>query len=55
MNRRSFLRTALASSVVLGNATRASAADGGKAYVGNIGIQLYTLRDALGQDAAGTL
>jgi sugar phosphate isomerase/epimerase len=55
MNRRSFLRTALASSIVLGNAPRAAAMDGGKSYVENIGLQLYTLRDALGKDAAGTL
>jgi len=55
MNRRSFLRCSLASSLALGTASRAHAVDGGKSYVENIGIQLYTLRDALGKDAAGTL
>jgi sugar phosphate isomerase/epimerase len=56
MERRTFLRSAAATSLVLtpaGQALAALAPD--NAYRKNIGIQLYTLRDALKQDAAGTL
>ncbi len=56
MERRSFLRSAAATSLVLtpaGQVLAALAPD--NAYRKNIGIQLYTLRDALKQDAAGTL
>jgi sugar phosphate isomerase/epimerase len=55
MNRRSFLRTTFATSIVLGTAQRAFAQDGGTGYVENIGLQLYTLRDALAKDPAATL
>ncbi len=54
MNRRHFLRTAGAGSLVLG-AGRALALEAGEEYLKNIGIQLYTLRGPLGEDAAATL
>ncbi len=56
VNRRSFLRsTAAASFTILpaGSVLAALAPD--NVYRKNIGIQLYTLRDALGKDAPGTL
>lgn len=56
MNRRSFVRSASVSALALTPASSlfaALAAD--NPYRKNIGIQLYTLRDALGKDAAGTL
>lgn len=55
MNRRSFLlRTAAATAAFsTGRAFAALAAD--EQYKTNLGIQLYTLRGALGKDAAGTL
>ena len=56
MKRRTFLRTTAVSSLVFGQTgglLAALAPD--NVYRKNIGIQLYTLRDALGKDAAGTL
>lgn len=56
MKRRLFLRSAAVSSLALAPAARlfgALAPD--NPYRKNIGIQLYTLRDALAKDAAGTL
>lgn len=56
MNRRSFVRTSAAASLVLIPADRllASLAPDNP-YRRNIGIQLYTLRDALAKDPTGTL
>lgn len=56
MNRRTFIRTTAATSLALsqtGNLFAALEAD--NTYRKNIGIQLYTLREALGIDPAGTL
>lgn len=55
MNRRQFLTTAAAGSAFAGtaNTLRALAAD--NAYRANIGIQLYTLRDQIRDDLAGTM
>lgn len=56
MKRRTFLRTTAVSSLVFGQTgglLAALAPD--NVYRKNLGIQLYTLRDALGKDAAGTL
>ncbi|MCW1883167.1 sugar phosphate isomerase/epimerase [Luteolibacter flavescens] len=56
MQRRTFLRSAVVSSLALTPASQllAALAPDNK-YRKNIGIQLYTLRDALGKDTAGTL
>ena len=56
MNRRRFVRSAALSSLALtpaGSLLAALAPD--NVYRKNIGIQLYTLRDALSKDPAGTL
>lgn len=56
MNRRAFVRSAALSTLALtpaGSLLAALAPD--NAYRKNLGIQLYTLRDALGKDPAGTL
>ena len=56
MKRRTFLRSAAVSSLALTPASQVLAAlSPDNKYRKNIGIQLYTLRDALGKDAAGTL
>jgi sugar phosphate isomerase/epimerase len=56
MKRRTFLRSAAVSSLALTPASQVLAALApDNKYRKNIGIQLYTLRDALGKDAAGTL
>jgi sugar phosphate isomerase/epimerase len=56
MNRRSFIRTTAATSVLLGQSGNLFAAlEADNAYRKNIGIQLYTLRKELGKDPAGTL
>jgi len=55
MNRRSFLRTSAASSVFAGTAQTLSALAADNAYRANIGIQLYTLRDALNADTPATM
>ena len=54
MNRRNFLYTGLVTTLAL-QAERLFALEGGTAYRDNIGIQLYTLRNELKVDAAGTL
>jgi sugar phosphate isomerase/epimerase len=55
VNRRQFLRTTAATSIVLSlpRAVAALAAD--NPYRKNIGIQLYTLRNELGKDTPGTI
>jgi len=55
MNRRTFIRTTAATSVVFSQAGTLYALEAENAYRKNIGIQLYTLRNELGQDPAGTL
>jgi len=56
MKRRNFLRTTAASSIAFGTTGGLLAAlSPDNVYRKNIGIQLYTLRDALSKDAAGTL
>lgn len=56
MQRRAFIRSAAAASLTLGSGGRLAAALApDNAYRKNLGIQLYTLRDALQRDAAGTL
>jgi sugar phosphate isomerase/epimerase len=55
MNRRNFIRTTAATTLALGQTGNLYALDAENPYRKNIGIQLYTLRDALGKDAAGTL
>lgn len=56
MNRRSFLLSSAATSLALAPSSSLLAALAkDNAYRANIGIQLYTLRDALSKDAAGTL
>ncbi len=56
MNRRNFIRTTAATTLVLSQSSplmAALAAD--DTYRKNIGIQLYTLRDSISKDTAGTL
>ena len=56
MNRRAFFRTTAATSIAFGQSGSLLAALApDNAYRKNIGIQLYTLRDALSKDPAGTL
>jgi len=55
MNRRNFIRTTAASTLVLGQSGTAFALDAENAYRRNIGLQLYTLRNELGKDTPGTL
>ncbi len=55
MNRRSFIRTTAASSMVLGQTGTLFALQADDVYRRNIGIQLYTLRNEIGKDAAGTM
>jgi sugar phosphate isomerase/epimerase len=55
MNRRTFIRTTAATSVMFGQSGNLFALETDKAYQKNIGIQLYTLRNELGKDPAGTL
>lgn len=54
MNRRNFLYTGLAATLAL-QTEKLFALEGGEAYRDNIGIQLYTLRNELKTDTAGTL
>jgi len=54
MNRRLFLRTSLASSLAL-PAIPAFALEADNPYRKNIGIQLYTLRNQIKEDLAGTI
>lgn len=55
MNRRNFIRTTAATSIAFSQSGTLLALEADNTYRKNIGIQLYTLRDALGKDAAGTL
>ena len=55
MNRRSFLRTSAATSIFAGTANSLSALAADNKYRANIGIQLYTMRDAMKKDTAGTI
>jgi sugar phosphate isomerase/epimerase len=55
MNRRTFIRTTAATSLVLSQTQSLFALEAENAYRKNIGIQLYTLRRELGMDPAGTL
>lgn len=55
MNRRTFIRKAAATSIVLSQAGTLLALEAENAYRKNIGIQLYTLRNELGKDTVGTL
>ncbi len=56
MDRRHFLRTTTSAALAFGFADRAAAAlEAENVYRKNIGIQLYTLRNQIGKDAAGTL
>ncbi len=55
MNRRSFLRTSAASSVFAGTAQTLSALAADNTYRANIGIQLYTMRKSMKEDASATI
>lgn len=55
MNRRTFIRTTAASSLVPSQSGNLFAQETGDAYRKEIGIQLYTLRNELKKDPAGTL
>ncbi|MEY3895637.1 MAG: hypothetical protein RLZZ214_1156 [Verrucomicrobiota bacterium] len=55
MNRRTFIRTTAATSLVLSQTQSLFALEAENAYRKNIGIQLYTLRKELGKDPVGTL
>lgn len=55
MNRRTFIRTTSATTLALTQVGSVFALEADNAYRKNIGIQLYTLRNELGKDAAGTL
>ena len=55
MKRRNFIRTTAVAGLAMGTAQRALALEAENAYRKDIGIQLYTLRDQLAEDTAGTL
>lgn len=55
MNRRTFIRTTAATSLALSQPGNLFALETGDAYRKNMGIQLYTLRNELKKDPAGTL
>lgn len=55
MKRRHFLRSSFVSSLALAAGPSAFALEGENAYRKNIGLQLYTVREAIKADAAGTL
>jgi sugar phosphate isomerase/epimerase len=55
MNRRTFIRTTAATSLVLSTSQTSFALEAENAYRKNLGIQLYTLRNELAKDPAGTL
>ena len=55
MNRRSFLRTTAATSAFAGTAQTLSALAADDVYRANIGIQLYTMRDAMKADTSATI
>ena len=55
MNRRNFIRTAFGTSLALSQSGSLLAAPALGSYVANIGLQVYTLRDLIAKDAAGTM
>ena len=55
MNRRTFIRTTAATSLAFTQTGSLLALEAENAYRKNIGLQLYTLRNELEKDAAGTL
>ena len=55
MNRRTFIRSTAATSIALSQTGSLLAIEAENTYRKNIGIQLYTLRNELGKDPAGTL
>ena len=55
MNRRSFLRTTTVSSLALTPVSSLFALDADNPYRKNIGLQLYTLRNEIKNDVAGTM
>ena len=55
MNRRTFIRTTAATSLAFSQTGSLLALEAENAYRKNIGLQLYTLRNELEKDAAGTL
>lgn len=55
MNRRFFLRSSLASSIFAGTAQTLSALAADNTYRANIGIQLYTMRDAIKKDPSAAI
>lgn len=55
MNRRNFIRTTAAGTLAISQTGNLLALEAENAYRKNIGIQLYTLRNQIAKDAAGTL
>lgn len=55
MNRRNFIRTTAAGTLAMSQTGTLLALEADNAYRKNIGIQLYTLRNQIAKDAAGTL
>lgn len=55
MNRRNFIRTTAAGTFAMSQTGTLFALEADNAYRKNIGIQLYTLRNQISKDAAGTL
>jgi sugar phosphate isomerase/epimerase len=55
MNRRHFIRTTAAGTLAMSQTGTLLALEADNAYRKNIGIQLYTLRNQIAKDAAGTL
>ncbi len=55
MNRRHFLRTSAVSSLALAGAPSLLALEGDQPYLKNLGLQLYTVREAIKADAGATL
>jgi sugar phosphate isomerase/epimerase len=55
MNRRNFIRTTAATTIALSKSNTLMALEADDTYRENIGIQLYTLRNELKKDTAGTL
>lgn len=55
MNRRHFLRNTAGTALALASVQSLFGAESSSPYVKNIGIQLYTLRDQLKADTAGTI
>jgi sugar phosphate isomerase/epimerase len=55
MNRRSFIRSTAGATLALGQTGTLLALEAENAYRKNIGIQLYTLRNEIAKDPAGTL